>query len=187
MLEDATAIKSRLMKYLKSKRIKLAQLERKAGLANAYLRNSNGAIGATKLREILLVCTDLNANWLLTGEGQMLKSDGQEIQNVNGQNAKAVYKGNMTVNEKEELESIPRITIQNIEGIDSSTLPDGLANFIDEVKELKNESVSLESALKSLKEKYETLLEKYEEKSESLDKAKDELIKVYREQAENNK
>lgn len=184
MLEDATAIKSRLMKYLKSKRIKLAQLERKAGLANAYLRNSNGAIGATKLREILLVCTDLNANWLLTGEGDMLKTNGTEVQYVNGQNAKGVYKGNMTINEKEELETLPRITIENFEELDPSELPSCIAEFINDVKELKRQYEQTFNDLTSLKNKYDGLLEKYEEKSDNLDRAKDQIIELYRLKAE---
>lgn len=70
MAESQTVIE-RLFEYLSAKGISPSGLEKKAGLANGYLRNSKGGLGAQKLSDILRACPDLDATWLLTGEGEM--------------------------------------------------------------------------------------------------------------------
>ena len=186
MSDDAPAIKARLVEYLKFKKLKMAQLEKKAGLANAYLRNSNGAIGAPKLRDILHACPDLDANWLLTGVGDMLKTcpaGTQNTQNISGDNAKGVFKGNMTVNETDALTTLTKITVENIEEIDTSHLPAHLAEFIGNVRELKKERDELSENYNSIKIKLDKLEEKYEEKSDKVDELNAELIQIYKEKA----
>lgn len=73
MAESKTVIE-RLSEYIKAKQISRSRLEKEAGLANGYLRNSKGGLGAQKLSDILKVYPDLNPKWLLTGEGEMLDS-----------------------------------------------------------------------------------------------------------------
>ena len=184
MSDDAPAIKSRLVEYLKFKKIKMAQLEKKAGLANAYLRNSNGAIGAPKLRDILHACPDLDANWLLTGAGDMLKTCPAETQNISGVNAKGVFKGNMNIYETEAVSAaLTKITIENIEELDTSKLPAHLAEFISQVQDLKKQRDQILEDLNTLKSKLEKLEEKYEEKSDKVDELNAELLQIYKEKA----
>lgn len=178
MSDDAPAIKQRLVEYLKFKKMKMAQLEKKAGLANAYLRNSNGAIGAPKLRDILHACPDLDANWLLTGLGEMIKSNGGDVQNINGNNAQGVLKGNMTVTNKEEMLDLTNITIDNIENVDLTQVPQCLALFLSEVKQLKREHAAKMEELDEAKKR----ADKLEQKCDELTK---ELFTVYREKALN--
>jgi hypothetical protein len=70
MAESQTVIE-RLFEYLSARGISPSGLEKRAGLANGYLRNSKGGLGAQKLSDILKACPDLNATWLMTGKGEM--------------------------------------------------------------------------------------------------------------------
>lgn len=73
-MADSKTVIERLFEYLKAKGISPSRLEKMAGLANGYLRNSKGGLGAQKLSDILIACPDLNATWLMIGHGDMLNS-----------------------------------------------------------------------------------------------------------------
>ena len=75
-------IKDRMLAYIKQKGIRPAEFERNAGLSNAYVQNLKNSIGADKLKSIASYYTDLNLEWLITGEGQMLKSAAQPAPSV---------------------------------------------------------------------------------------------------------
>jgi len=68
---------SRIKQYIDYKGITVSSLEREAGMSNgsfaSQLKN-NKTIGVDKLENILKVFPEINAAWLLTGEGPMLKS-----------------------------------------------------------------------------------------------------------------
>lgn len=69
-------ILDRLKDYMDYKGITIAAFERSIGMSNASFGKSlkNGkAIGTDKLEKILMTYTDINPNWLLTGDGEMLK------------------------------------------------------------------------------------------------------------------
>lgn len=70
-------ILERIKAYMDYKGIKIAPFEKSIGMSNASFGKSlknNGSIGTDKLENILLIYSDINPVWLLTGEGQMLKS-----------------------------------------------------------------------------------------------------------------
>lgn len=73
-MADSKTVIERLFEYLKAKGISPSRLEKMAGLANGYLRNSKGGLGAQKLSDILIACPDLSATWLMIGHGEMLNS-----------------------------------------------------------------------------------------------------------------
>ncbi|MCR4033587.1 MULTISPECIES: S24 family peptidase [Flavobacterium] len=68
----------RIKKYIDSKGIKVSVLEREVGMSNgsfaSQLKN-NKTIGVDKLENILRKYTDVNPEWLLTGNGSMLKAE----------------------------------------------------------------------------------------------------------------
>ena len=67
----------RLKIYIDTKRITISAFEKSIGMSNASFGKSlknKGAIGSDKLENILQVYTDLNPDWLLTGQGDMLRS-----------------------------------------------------------------------------------------------------------------
>ena len=67
-------VKDRILQFIGEKGISKSEFERRSGLSNGYVNNLKANIGADKLEHILFAFEDLNRVWLLTGEGEMLKS-----------------------------------------------------------------------------------------------------------------
>lgn len=75
-------ILERIKEYIDCKGITVAAFERSIGMSNASFGKSlknRGAIGSDKIENILSVYTDLSSEWLLTGKGDMLKSDNEKL------------------------------------------------------------------------------------------------------------
>lgn len=74
--ENITKIIHRLQEYVKCKHITLNQISVSIGASNSYfskMAKNDGSIGEEVIRKILLFYDDLEADWLLTGRGEMLK------------------------------------------------------------------------------------------------------------------
>ncbi|SNR99271.1 S24 family peptidase [Flavobacterium sp. ov086] len=75
----------RIKLYLDFKSVRVSSFEREVGMSNgsfaSQLKN-NKTIGLDKLENILKIYTDINVEWLLTGDGNMLKSDISSQKNV---------------------------------------------------------------------------------------------------------
>lgn len=68
----------RLLDFLNYKGIKPATAERMAGLSNGFIKNAGsrtGEIGSDAARKIAAAFLDVSLTWLISGEGEMLKSD----------------------------------------------------------------------------------------------------------------
>ena len=68
-----STIKERIIRYIKFKKISQRRFEIDAGLSNGFVNNIVKTIGADKLRKISIAYPELNTEWLLTGEGEMLR------------------------------------------------------------------------------------------------------------------
>lgn len=72
----------KLEEYMNYKGISIAAFERSIGMSNASLSKAiknKGAIGTDKLENILTTYPDISPEWLLTGRGEMLKSNTYNI------------------------------------------------------------------------------------------------------------
>ena len=69
------SISQRVKIYCKFKSIKISAFEKRCGLSNGYVNGITRGIGESKLKTISLNFPDLNVSWLLTGEGEMLKTN----------------------------------------------------------------------------------------------------------------
>jgi len=67
-------IKDRLFEYMQAKQLSNYKVEQACGLSNGYLRNLRKAPSIEIIDKILSNYTDLNREWLLYGEGSMLKT-----------------------------------------------------------------------------------------------------------------
>lgn len=68
-------VKDRLISYLEVKGISKAEFGRRIGVSGAYITSMRKSIQPDKLKLISEEFPDLNRDWLLYGEGEMLKSD----------------------------------------------------------------------------------------------------------------
>lgn len=66
-------VKQRLISFIRYKKISLSKFEELVGLSNGYVKNMRKSLGVEKLRNMLQVFPELNQEWLLYGEGEMLK------------------------------------------------------------------------------------------------------------------
>ena len=83
--------KDRLIEFLDSEKIGQNAFEKKAGIANGYISHNKGSIGTKIISKIAIAYPDLNTAWLLTGEGEMLKSGNGSGKDMNGYRMVPVY------------------------------------------------------------------------------------------------
>ena len=72
-------IKERLEFYLKSKRINKSEFGRRIGVSNAFISSMKKSISPEKLQKISEEFPDLSIDWLMTGQGKMIKNTGDSI------------------------------------------------------------------------------------------------------------
>lgn len=73
MIENQT-VKDRLKYFISSQGMGQGKFEAYCGLANGYVNNIRQSITPQKAQQIARYFPDLNLGWLLTGEGEMLKT-----------------------------------------------------------------------------------------------------------------
>lgn len=69
---EPTTVKQRLLEFLRSKRISQMEFTRNLGVSATYIGAMRKGIPAPKLKRIQELYPDLNRDWLLYGEGEML-------------------------------------------------------------------------------------------------------------------
>lgn len=72
-------VKERVILFIKSSGMSVLQFEKRCGLSNGYIKNFKGNFGSDKLENLLNAFPNLSREWLLTGEGEMLKETSQPI------------------------------------------------------------------------------------------------------------
>lgn len=73
------SVKERLIRFLKYKGLSQKKFEQECGLSNGYINSLRHAPSATKLQSILYAYPEINRTWLLTGDGDMLNSEQEEV------------------------------------------------------------------------------------------------------------
>lgn len=99
-------IKERTYLFIEYKGITVKKFEELCGLSNGYISSMRKGFGSDKLNNVLTMFPELNREWLLYGEGEMLNP--KVIQN--NQNGDNIQGHSVTVNktEKDYLEIIKR-------------------------------------------------------------------------------
>lgn len=85
-----TTIKDRTIEFVKHKGITMKAFEQRCGLSSGYVTSMRKGFGSDKLNNVLIAFPELNRDWLLYGEGDMIKgsvsqtSHGDNSPNING-------------------------------------------------------------------------------------------------------
>lgn len=76
-MSETTTVKQRLLQFLKSKHISQTEFTRALGVSPTYVGAMRKGIPAPRLRQICQLYPDLNRDWLLYGEGEMLLDESK--------------------------------------------------------------------------------------------------------------
>lgn len=71
-------VRERIKAFVASKSISVRAFEQRCGLANGLVNNITESVSNTTIDKISKEFPELNIGWVLTGEGQMLKTDDQQ-------------------------------------------------------------------------------------------------------------
>lgn len=74
-----TTVSERLLLFIKYKGISVRKFEASIGASTGFVKKISKGIGNEKLKRILAEYPELNRDWLLYGEGEMLKSAAPAI------------------------------------------------------------------------------------------------------------
>lgn len=99
-------IKDRVYAFIDYKGITVKRFEEVSGLSNGYVSSMRKGFGGEKLNNVLRSFPDLNREWLLYGEGEMLNQSIIQ-KNQNGDNIHG-HSVNVNKTEKDYLEIIKR-------------------------------------------------------------------------------
>lgn len=132
MAENET-IKERLIFFIRHLNIGQGKFEAQCGLANGYVNNIRRSVTPNKLQQIARQYPELNTGWLMTGEGEMLKSEAINIGttgNINGNNNSGCGAVTQTIGDNSG---------QNAgRDINNPPCPNAALNMLNELKELRH-------------------------------------------------
>lgn len=120
--------KERIMQFIKESGISVNMFERKAGLSVGYLRQLRREPSREKVKSIILAFPQLNENWLLTGEGEMIRKEFRnEVEDLTEEEReqldKAIAAGRVTY--------VPLIHIDSVGGIHSPNSLDESEQYVE--------------------------------------------------------
>jgi hypothetical protein len=90
-------VKSRLVEFLSYLKMGQNAFEKKVGISNGYISKVGKSIGSEIINKISTTYPELNTEWLLNGEGEMLKPIISQ-NNIEGDN---IQGSNFTVNKSQ--------------------------------------------------------------------------------------
>lgn len=163
----------RLKVFIKSQNIGQTKFEEIVGFSRGYVSNIKVSIGADKLGQIKSKYPVLNIDWLITGEGDMLKNSGIMIGSNQGDGNKIEYKngGNVGVGNTVNV-TLPEFGTQKI------IKPDGSVELTS-IGSNGNTSDKLQMENEALKEKISHLMDNMQLKDDLIASLRDtiELLK----------
>lgn len=71
-------VKERVFEFINSEKISIKQFEERCDLSNGYVSSMRKGFGSIKLDNVLREFPKINREWLLYGEGEMLKTDERD-------------------------------------------------------------------------------------------------------------
>lgn len=75
------SLKDRILAIIDYYKLNPNKFSEQIGMSRAFVKNINDEISTKPLRNILLMFPDINCNWLILGEGEMLNSKKEKFHN----------------------------------------------------------------------------------------------------------
>lgn len=139
--------KERLLKFLRHLGVGQNRFSKQAGISSGNIAHwRNGVIPPKSLEKIRMAYPELNVNWLLTGEGEMVKNDDS---NPKGDELNTVFP--ISDDFKQEVCRLQEILL--IKDKEIVELKQRIEELKDDKTTLKHYIDTLEDALQMLKEK----------------------------------
>ena len=94
---STSSVKERTLYFIKYKGLTMKEFESLADLSTGYVTSMRKSFGEQKLSNVLKAFPELNRDWLLYGEGEMLKPEKpqEEIKEVSFEDAHKYQKGDL--------------------------------------------------------------------------------------------
>ena len=106
-MKDFSNIKQNILQFIERQNISKCKLYEKTGISNGTL-SQKGGMSESNIMKFLSAYTEVSAEWLLTGKGEMLKSSIQNIVQNSGKNSINNISGNIKQQNYNELMEIIR-------------------------------------------------------------------------------
>ena len=106
-MKDFSNIKQNILQFIERQNISKNKLYEKTGISNGTL-SQKGGMSESNIMKFLSAYTEVSAEWLLTGKGEMLKSSIQNIVQNSGKNSINNISGNIKQQNYNELMEIIR-------------------------------------------------------------------------------
>lgn len=171
---ENTGIIERIKEFIDYKGITVNKFETSSGIARGYLARLKGSVGSDKLNNILAAFPELSSDWLLTGNGPMLKTAPSATIQQSGQNAH--YQGTFTEPINTIMGSGNTIGTSAKEIIARKKAEKGVGAQPEAIQ-LRHENQILNVEIERLKAEIEHLKTSLELK-DSIIKAKDDMIQI---------
>ena len=78
------SIKDRIIKFIRYRGLRVKQFENICGLSNGYINSMRKGFGREKLENVLSMFPELNRDWIVYGEGEMIKPNTQNSTIISG-------------------------------------------------------------------------------------------------------
>lgn len=111
------SIKERTIEFVKYKGFSMKTFEQRCNLSTGYVTSMRKGFGPEKLNNVLMAFPELNRDWLLYGEGEMLK---ETIGNGTSSSAIVSDKSFRTYFKEENVRMVPLLNIDSVGGMHSS-------------------------------------------------------------------
>ena len=106
-MKNFSNIKQNILQFIERQNISKYKLYEKTGISNGTL-SQKGGMSESNIMKFLSAYTEVSAEWLLTGKGEMLKSSIQNIVQNSGKNSINNISGNIKQQNYNELMEIIR-------------------------------------------------------------------------------
>ena len=106
-MKNFSNIKQNILRFIERQDISKYELYKKTGISNGTL-SQKGGMSESNIMKFLSAYTEVSAEWLLTGKGEMLKSSVQNIVQNSGKNSINNISGNIKQQNYNQLMEIIR-------------------------------------------------------------------------------